>query len=1839
MIQKIRKSKISKFIAVYLALMIVVEILAPMQAYALTEGPSQPEFNSFTPIGTSDMVNVASGDFNYNIPVMDVGGYPINLSYDSGVTMDQEASWVGLGWNLNVGQINRQVRGLPDDFRGDEMLSENSMKKNVTIGVNPYVNFQLIGTYDTGAPGGPSVIDTVDIGNLSASLNIQYNNYTGMSATPSMGLSFNLQDYGTVGMNLTSTTTDGVSIRPSYSLSVLQAESKNKHLRISSTVSPSISYNTRQGLESFNLSSSLGVSCTAINKLNLKGGGTGNMSLSFANTTFTPSKRTAFRNTAGTFSFSVGPDAWGAHVEASLSASVGVQEVRYPVSRNKAYGYEFTDQAKPNSLLDFNREKELSVVSKTTKVLPVTNYTYDILNVQSQGLSGTFRPYRGQVGYVFDSKVEDESGNLSLGVELEGGAGVHVGANLTNSPSVTHTGPWNAQVTEFFKEKTTLNNPDYEKVYYKMVGENRTDNGYNILENQLGGSLPVTLKLSKASKAPVNRYLEKFTSGSSSGFAYAANAFENKIMRTGRENRNQVIQKITKGETQNIYLHNYIKPNSNAQNHHTAGYIITDQSGARHVFGETAYNNLKKEVTFSVGGSPDCTTGLINYGGNDNSSQNNKGIDNYFNSETTPKYAHSYLLTAVLSPDFEDLTGNGPTDDDLGAYTKFVYQTYNNYKWRVPFSGASYNEGLKTLNNDQKGSYIYGEKEIKYVKEIITKTHVAFFDLEERQDGRGVAGENGGMGSSKMYRIKSIRLYSKPDVTLSTGLIQDPGANNALILPIKTAHFVYDYSLCVGIDNNSNSAQGKLTLKKVYFTYKGSNMGKYTPYEFKYTLDPVTPNPNNINYNNNPPYNPKNYDVWGNYMPNATTSCNDPVNTTPQEFPYVSQANRAQQDVYAASWSLTKIMLPSGGLITIDYESDDYKYVQNRKALQMFKVEGVSFNGTSINTSELYNSGGDAKYVVIKTDNQTTNANYRQRYIGNLINQPIFFNFFLNMADGKKDYVQGYFKIDPNMPINFDQANSRLFIPMKQLNREGKNNNSNLVNPISLAGWYFGRQNLNREVHGQPGPSQNSLLAIAQSLANNLSGMLTIFTGPNGYLKSVKSCAKNFTPSKSWIRLQEPTGSKMGGGARVKKVMLYDSWEQMMGIAPDSPILDRYKKKYGQSYSYDLEDGTSSGVATYEPNMSKENPFIEPFYHNDQQQLAPSAVSYAEKPFGESFFPAPTVTYSRVTVTNQPSDDEETKTGKVVTQHYTSYDFPTIADYTNLSSSDPDKLTKIYQTNENSIGGFLGGMLGLPITTTTDLTLSQGFVVETNDMNGRVKKQEVYNQANALISSVEYKYSTEASNTSKLKNSVRVINKNGQSSEETIGVHYDVINDFRESYSNSKTLGVSVNVDMLPVLIPIIVGMGVPQSANHTQTLRTTVTTKVIHKTGILKETIAFDLGSRVSTKNLAWDAQSGQVLLTQTINEYDDKFYTLSYPAYWYYNMMGMTSQNIDIRGIFFPSSNNYYYMAGLGNINQTQNYLKPGDELAMVSVQDNLLYRAWVYTSDSNGVKLMKADGTILPATTTPLTFRVLKSAYRNLQASSMASITCMANPLGPNNNGNLDPMSFVYSTMENPLDWRVLNASAIEYNDEWASQCENGLPMPVDPGENPYLYNLKGEWRPYKSYAYLTGRSATTQNTRLNGFFKSFGPFYRIAGSQWEKVTDNWTYASKVSMYSPYGVELENKDALNRYSSAQYGYDYKLPVAIASNTRYREIGVDGFEDYDSATVPTLLKPHFGFSQYLNNNVYITGQTSHTGNKSIAIKQNSEARLIRVVQGCGMDEEEPEDEQPPQTAGNPSP
>lgn len=102
-------------------LLIFFPTLVPNTLFASNNGPVAPEAASFEPVDAMDMVNLLTGDMSYVLPLLNVpspeGGYSLALSNHAGIAMDQEASWVGLGWGLNPGAINRGVTGVPDDWK------------------------------------------------------------------------------------------------------------------------------------------------------------------------------------------------------------------------------------------------------------------------------------------------------------------------------------------------------------------------------------------------------------------------------------------------------------------------------------------------------------------------------------------------------------------------------------------------------------------------------------------------------------------------------------------------------------------------------------------------------------------------------------------------------------------------------------------------------------------------------------------------------------------------------------------------------------------------------------------------------------------------------------------------------------------------------------------------------------------------------------------------------------------------------------------------------------------------------------------------------------------------------------------------------------------------------------------------------------------------------------------------------------------------------------------------------------------------------------------------------------------------------------------------------------------------------------------------------------------------------------------------------------------------------------------------------------------------------------------------------------------------------------------
>jgi hypothetical protein len=147
-----------KSVAVFFAFEILFNAMSPTISWALTAGPTAPEYSSFEPVDTTDIVNLVTGNLIYNIPLLEVpgpsGGYPLSMSYHSGIMPNEQSSWVGLGFTLNPGAINRTVNAYADDQLGAKRVrvDYNSGGERSTFGAGvglPGAGFGLSVSNDT----------------------------------------------------------------------------------------------------------------------------------------------------------------------------------------------------------------------------------------------------------------------------------------------------------------------------------------------------------------------------------------------------------------------------------------------------------------------------------------------------------------------------------------------------------------------------------------------------------------------------------------------------------------------------------------------------------------------------------------------------------------------------------------------------------------------------------------------------------------------------------------------------------------------------------------------------------------------------------------------------------------------------------------------------------------------------------------------------------------------------------------------------------------------------------------------------------------------------------------------------------------------------------------------------------------------------------------------------------------------------------------------------------------------------------------------------------------------------------------------------------------------------------------------------------------------------------------------------------------------------------------------------------------------------------------------------------------------------------------------------------
>lgn len=1653
----------------------------PAEEQAFIDGPGQPEMSSFRSVGADNMVNLFTGDFSYSIPLLDVGGYPVNLFYNAGISMDQEASWVGLGWNLNPGTISRNMRGLPDDFNEvDTVTNTQSMKSDLTIGVAGTKNKEFFGM--------PTLSSS------SVNLGIFYNTRRGLGLeaglagelTSHKALSLKTKDEKTFkdtvagitfegGINLNSQ--NGMGLNGGFSIYNFDKKAMNQI-----GLSTSVDYNSRQGLTDMKIGGEYRhYKAVAMNEdvTRLQGGrpvhASGN--LSFARSTFVPSIRMPITRFNQMYTLKFGKAQTAAFVNTTLSGYVNESRIASgdQVQRKPAYGYMYYEAGKDNKdgLLDFNRLND-GVYTYKKPVISLPVYTYDVFTINGEGTGGSFRGYRGNMGNVRDNETQDKTSSLSIALDLGVGRIFHGGTTIGGIYSPSKVEEWKTgnALRKTIAFKTT--DSTFQSFYFKNPAEKAIidETYYN---NLAGDQLIRPYLLGTSSPTPIldlgfqvfdkDRKVERVIK--------AKDAY-----RTQRDKRTQVITYLTAedasivGLDRDIYSYEenkfnpgdceadntiktkiprYIRqdPAFYRKKHHISEVDVLEADGRRYVYGIPVYQVKQKEVTFSTDGSP--SNQLVGYTpGNENSVKNKSGRDGSFQSQELGGYAHSFLLTGILSPDYVDVTGNGITDDDLGSAVKFNYSrvyrqgaSYGNYwtpfKWRMPVevNKANFNDGLKADSKDNKGLYTYGEKELWYMHSIESKNMVATFRTSVRKDGNQVADENGGISASSsdgpQRRLERIDLYTKADYL----------KDSTMARPVKSVHFAYSYKLCLNYPLNSNSnpdSMGKLTLDSVWFSYNGVYKQQRNKYKFAYGTGAK-----------NPSYNSSQTDRWGSYKPSAA---NPNTNLSNADYPYTLQ-DTVKSNQYAAAWNLERILLPGGGMMKVTYEADDYAFVQDKRASQMTRIYGFGFSASGAITPYLYsnsNSQGykdpalsDNRFVFFNAGTELqSKAEVAAKYLqgfkqlllriwvemprGNINNTPAFEP--VTVYASVKDY--GIVASDHNL----------FYVELEPTARGGS--------PIMETVMQFLKDQLPQRAYPGYAVDGNGLIQLVSAVWGMVTSLVQGVMGFEQTLKMSGSCKKVDT-SFCFARLNSPTLKKVGGGHRVKSVVISDNWSKMTKRGDLTGLPDSY---YGQEYDYTKTEvvnnevlTVSSGVASYEPGIgNEENPFREILKYSEKQFLGPTDHSNVELPVAETFFPSPMVGYSKVTVKsihNKTTKRIKSGVGLQETEFFTTRDFPVIADFT---SFDP-------QSRKHHKPPFLNQILNFDKK--DYVTLTQGFRIILNDMNGKMKAQASYpeNDYKTPINSVRYFYRTikVGENKYKLDNVLPVISgPDGIVTNKLIGKEVEVMNDFREHFSYTYSKQIPLNIDVFGVppfmaFIPSLFRMGFRDESMY----RSATTLKVVNEYGILDSVVNNDKGSVIGTRNLVYDAETGDVLLTRTTNEFKRPVYNFNYPAWWRESGMQPAYRNIDLtyRNVLFRSGR----IEESPHVNMAN--FESGDELYVThkNKQADESYgcilgdypekialstetRIWaVHTSKDTATdgpgEFIFIDRYGNPYSAAEVTLRVIRSGKRNMTGTSIGSIISLENPVRVDGGQN----KVIFDNATN-----VINASAMMFREKWrASQ----------------------------------------------------------------------------------------------------------------------------------------------------------------------------------------------------------
>lgn len=1881
----------------------------------MASNPNQAESSSFSIGSTDGMVDKFTGDFSYSIPLMDVEGYPIVLSYNSNVGMMDEASWVGLGWDLNVGSVTREMRGVPDEFNGDdEIVRTYNQKPYSTVGektggyvayvgniykgfMQPKLQFTVMsGKYTNSYVGIGKTLDLSLGGSLSFSKNGE-----GFAVAPSFSFGYSRDSKNGIGTN------SSIGLKAGFT----QDAGTNSNL---GGITYGRTFNSRRGITSRSLS------------LGIEGGASfvdfdisTTTQLNYGTPTSIPRVQLPGYSTSDYFDldiyFGLKAGFGAALIGFKTDDYTSDDKISYNNNSEKqvyqpAYGFlhsgkraNYTGDAYP--VMDYERINDFGFSAEMNN-LPFSVQTYDIFHVNASGLGGSFRPHRSDYGTYYDPLTESNLNRNSSIFEDADVENVRAGAIVNPVPFALtlqvgystgiqnqdqESGLWN-QSSFIFQTQSNGNKFD-ESAYFKMVGELTPNDQQQPLWNALGGDKPNFFDVNAVGKSISNSTDLKVTGTQFIPPTLKKGIRANQIYPRTIEKILEVGSRVWDDELKsyantmdNPQIMSYPRQATYGKPNHISQLEVVTESGMQYTYGIPAYSITNSDVSFSATGlaSATCSVSqggtkstMINYTPDlDNTTSNTLGRDGYFDKTTMPAYPTAFLLTQVNGSDYIDRLDDGPTPDDIGSYYKFNYtRLYGGtqpYKWRFPMSTlndeplAFLNEGFLGTELDDMANYTYGEKEIWYLHSIQTRNYVVQFELADRTDGHGVQNENGVIDSNqKLKKIKTIKLYALSEL-LSNPIVTDPELGQTGAIPLQTVEFDYDYHLCKGVPSNTGAlacanpqpqGSGKLTLTKIHiYNGKSEENGRRT-FDFTYS-------------SKNPDFDYAAMDAWGCYkasnplLPNA-------------QYPYPLK-DQATADVNASAWKLTSINNSMNGIMEITYEADHYGYVQNKRAMQHFEVSGMTnllefldlqdnstwdgqtslhqnflqddFNGQSLVNylsgklvtgvtpnafvGQLYNSTSTTSYfsqfgmlkekmlpnnvMVFKLKTPLTGLTkqqaaqkVREAYFmqnGMKLKQ-IHFKTRVQIKNGVEDIVPVFADISEDYTsvfgnkLNFSEAFEAIGVmpengfgefeygyvvlnpvnggpPRAFLSNLGSDNGDLILHPIQRAALDFARSNLVDKVYGSCVDCEGDLTVDKGALWKK-----------NIYLNMILEAnyAPNLIEDKSFVSLFEPDGIKYGGNARVKQIVYRDNWETISG---------EYESSYQWNYTYTNPANKEMGVASFEPRqMLDQNPFYKWHTNVIMKERFPDETQFVPGPRAISLFPNPVVGYEAVRVTFAGSEDKGSSVSKFHT--YKEEAYKTIEEVSSIERN-PIKPKKNILTG-NSVEKFGFG---------------QGYYVGTNNFHGKIDETAVLDIKGNTISRSKYHYYG-------LDEKLPYLNEKGLMEDLTANTDYDVHLDSRYVHTISKQYVLGLMLSLTVLLVPPFIKpprlSPIFNNSSAEQAFYSSVMVKHKHVGAIVKSIETEQLGSINVAQNMAYDVNSGQVLLSSLNDEFDDKLYSFNYPAYWFYDefrsLTDMEGKALEI----IVAGDGSATVSGLAAGERTP--ITQGDQIKI----DNVIYRVAkpdpipendvFYLVNLSGVAhLSGVTPTLLSSGTYPAT---LVHCHRdNRLTESMQSVVTKKAPLIGN--------AFTFPNSE------IISASAVNYRNKRNLNCMSGSDedihynnIMINTYYDPYALGNRGDLIVDGSFAWQTERVQNTHQhgIRFDGTYTDYVPFYaQDANARWYPLNYNqhpnhittdeyqkWRKLGEITAVNEYGVPQEARDQLGIPSAVIYGFNnvFKtLPIAQVVNAQLSDIAFDGFEDYHY--FENHLAPEYEFTPHFNFNVnptWVTTDKRHSGRYSLQI------------------------------------